>query len=337
MNNKKLILTCVFIFALIFQSKAQSSTVGTSGAQFLKIQAGARGAAMKGAYVGVTNDANSMFWNPAGIAKVRTQSANFSTIKWWADIDVNQLAYATTISGIGTFGVSMMSLSVPEQEITTVDQPDGTGRFFDANDLMIGLTYSRYLINDFSFGLTAKYIQQRIWNESSSTMAFDLGTQYSFGFNDLTLGMAIRNFGSDMKLEGEDLYAFPDRVSTDFPSRRPRQALETLDYQLPLNFQVGVAGKPISSQYYYWMVAADIMNPSDNNEQISVGTEVAILTKVSDVFLRGGYLFNNPDETWAAGLGTIIRLTGLNVSVDFSYSEHKYLSAIQRLTFTIDL
>ncbi len=316
---------------------AQSSTVGTTGAQFLKIQSGARGAAMKGAYVGVTDDVNSLFWNPAGVVNIGQQSITFSNIQWWADVDVNQLAYAQHVAGMGTFGLSVMSLSVPEQEITTVDSPDGSGRFFDANDLMIGLSFSRYLIQDFSFGITAKYVHQRIWNTSSSTLAFDLGTQYHFGFSDLVLGMAVRNFGADMKLAGEDLAQFPERDATDFPSRRPRTYLETLDYPIPLNFQVGISAKPFKNEHTYWLIAADIINPSDNNEQLALGSEIGLLTKISDVFLRGGYVFNNPDETWAAGVGTRIRLTGLQVLVDFSYTEHKYLNGIQRLTFTIDL
>jgi len=333
---KKLLTTCLIVITNVIALSAQSSTVGTAGAQFLKIQAGARGAAMKGAFVAVTDDANSLFWNPAGISQITNQTINFSNIQWWADISVNQFAFAKTISGLGTFGFSVMNVAVPEQEVTTVDDPDGTGRFFDASDLMLGLSYSRFLTAEFSFGLNAKYINQRIWNTSASTIAFDLGTQYKFGFNDVVLGMAIRNFGTDMLMDGEDLATFEDRSSVDFPSRRPRQKLETLAYPIPLNFQVGIAGKPFQTQNYYWLVSADIMNPSDNNEQISFGSELAFLTQFSEVFLRGGYVLNNPEESWAAGLGTRIKLTSVNAVVDFSYSEHKYLSAIQRITFTLE-
>ena len=44
--------------------------VGTFDGQFLKIAIGARAAGMGGAFVGVADDASSVFWNAAGIARI---------------------------------------------------------------------------------------------------------------------------------------------------------------------------------------------------------------------------------------------------------------------------
>jgi hypothetical protein len=329
---------CTIITVLFLPEIAlgQSSSVGTAGAQFLKINAGARAEAMKGAYVSVTNNADGVFWNPAGLANIQGTSATFSNIDWWADVNVNQIGFATKIDGFGTLGLSVTGLEMPEQEITTVDEPDGTGRFYDANDLMIGVSFARYLIQDFSFGATAKYVHQRIWNETASALAFDVGTQYHFGFYDLVLGMSARNFGPDMRYDGDDLRTINERNNQDYPSRRPREKLETLDFPLPLNFQVGISGKPVNNEHLYWLLSTDIINPNDNAEQIATGTEFAFKTNVADLFVRGGYLFNNPEETWAAGAGTIIRLSQYHVRVDFSYTEHEYLNGIQRFTFSLN-
>ena len=82
-------------------------------------------------------------------------------------------------------------------EITTENSPNGTGQFFDAQDIAIGLSYARNLTDKFSAGLTVKYVNQTIWNESSSGVAFDIGTQYKLDFNNLTIAMCMTNFGSE--------------------------------------------------------------------------------------------------------------------------------------------
>ena len=40
---------------------------GTAGFQFLKLGVGARPVAMGSAYTAVADDANALFWNPAGL------------------------------------------------------------------------------------------------------------------------------------------------------------------------------------------------------------------------------------------------------------------------------
>lgn len=332
--------TIIAIFIVLLFSAdpviAQSVNAGTSGAQFLKINAGARAEALGGAYVGLADDASAVFWNPAGIAWVDRNSATFTNIQWWTGIDINQFGGAVTVDRLGTFGISVINLSVPEQEITTVEEPDGTGRFFDATDLMIGVTYARRLLAEFSVGITAKYVHQRIWNQSAQTIAFDIGTQYRFGFRNLTLGMTVHNFGPDMMYGGRDLEDFAAE-DPDFPgSRRPLTQLRTLDFPLPLNFQVGLAIDAVHSDYFRWIVTTDLKNPSDNYEQVSFGSELQLNTELAGASVRGGYTVNNPDQKWAVGAGIRASVSGTKFKVDYSYSEHEYLSGIQRITFGVN-
>jgi len=120
-------------------------------------------------------------------------------------------------------------------EVTTELQPNGTGEFFDAQDLMIGVSYARRLTEGFSFGVTAKYVNQRIWNESATGFAFDVGTQYRIGFRDLTLAMSMTNFGADMKYNGRDLRFKFDKDSTLTYNRLAPSKLAAEDYPLPLH------------------------------------------------------------------------------------------------------
>ena len=46
---------------------------GTVGAAFLKIEGGSRPVGMGGAFAGLANDVNTIFWNPAGLTAVQDQ------------------------------------------------------------------------------------------------------------------------------------------------------------------------------------------------------------------------------------------------------------------------
>ena len=84
----------------------------------------------------------------------------------------------------------MICLHTEDMEITTEEEPNGTGRYFDAGDFALELSYARYFTDRFSVGLTVKYIYQKIWNESASGVAFDIGTQYRLDFQNLTIAMS---------------------------------------------------------------------------------------------------------------------------------------------------
>ena len=72
MNRLIKMILFFFIFAA-FNINAQIvdnvSKRGTTAAQFLKVSQGARAAGMGSAFVAVADDASSMFWNVAGIAR----------------------------------------------------------------------------------------------------------------------------------------------------------------------------------------------------------------------------------------------------------------------------
>ena len=67
--------------------------VGTFGAQFLKIGPSARATAMGSAYTAVADNAESVYWNPAGIVGIRGSQLAVSQTQWPADIKLTYAAY----------------------------------------------------------------------------------------------------------------------------------------------------------------------------------------------------------------------------------------------------
>ena len=307
----------------------QNPNVGTSGAQFLKIPVGPRAIGMGGAFVSNANDASALFWNPAGIVSVKDNELFASYTSWWGGLNLSHAAFVVSAEDIGSLGVSMSLLSMGEMEVTTELQPEGTGQKFDAQDLMIGVSYARRLTQDFSVGVTMKFINQRIWNESASGLGFDVGTQYRIGIGDLTIGMSMTNFGADMKYDGTDLNVKYD-ADTQSPNNRLSPAkLATDDYPLPLHFQVGASMTVLNVGGIKILVAADAAHPNDNQERVNLGAEVNVLDQF---FVRGGYRFGYDTETGTFGAGAVATLGGTTVVFDYSYSLYNLLPNVHRLS-----
>ncbi|MCA0445920.1 MAG: PorV/PorQ family protein [Bacteroidetes bacterium] len=308
---------------------AQNPNLGTSGAQFLKIPVSAREAGMGGAVVGLTNDVSAVFWNPAGLAKVEKTTVQFSHMRWMDMFDFDAAQTAVYFDGIGTFAASIIIFDMDKQEITTEAEPNGTGRFYSAQDLSVGLTYARFLTDKFSFGLTGKYIQQQIWNETASGFAFDVGTQYQLDFQNLTIAMRMSNFGQDLTFEGEDLNVVYDK-SSGLPLNRLTPArLVTDPFALPLSFQVGVGFDVFTTEFVKMKAGIDALHPNDNKEQVLTGTEVVFYDRL---FLRGGYKFNADDEDVSFGIGTNLHFGSTKFIFDYAYSSYNILPAVNRIS-----
>jgi hypothetical protein len=313
-------------------SPAQNPNLGTSGAQFLQIPVGARPAAMGGAYISQANDAAALFWNPAGIVHVPSHEVLFGHTSWWATIELSHAAYVYTMDDVGSFGVGVTALTMDKMEVTTELEPEGTGAFFDARDLMIGVTFARKLTDDFSAGVTAKYIHQQIWNESAAGVAFDVGTQYRIGFRDLTIAMSMTNFGPDMTYSGLDLNRKVDENPAQPNNRLTPAQLAPEGYPLPLHFQVGLSMTAVSTEDLALVVAADVTHPNDNDERINAGAELQVMNYL---FLRGGYRFGYDTETASLGAGVKAPLGAAKLSFDYAFALYDLLPNVHRFSLGV--
>ena len=99
MKYIKIILSALLITGSIAVINAADSPnkSGTAAAQFLKIGVGARAMGMGGAFVAATNDAYSLYWNPAALTKINKVTLAGVYTNWFADIDHQFLAFVIPI------------------------------------------------------------------------------------------------------------------------------------------------------------------------------------------------------------------------------------------------
>ena len=158
---KRIVILMIIFIAYGLQAR-DFVKVGTTAAQFLKVEVGARALGMAGSYASIANDANALYWNPAGIAQTDHYEATFTHTDWITDITHGFAGFVLPLDDVSSVGLSATYQTMGEVEQTTIDQPRGTGIFFDANDIAIGLTYARAVTDYVHVGITSKMIYQSI-------------------------------------------------------------------------------------------------------------------------------------------------------------------------------
>ncbi len=321
------------------QFDSDVSKVGITAAPFLTIGVGARATSMGGAFVATANDASALFWNPSGIARIDHPEGIFSHINWIADIKYDFIGFLLPVGRFGTVGASITSLSMDDMLVRTETEPQGTGEYFESGDLSLALSYAVNLTDRFSIGFTGKYIRQQIWKETAQGAALDIGTIFVTDFHGMRIGATLSNFGTDMKMSGEDLVHYIDIDDQILGNNDEIFAqLNTDSWPLPLNFQVGLAMELINSSMHRLTLAADAIQPTDNTESINLGMEYGLREWF---FLRGGYrnLFLRDGEEGATfGIGASLKsVARIPLRFDYAFADFGRLQNIQCITIALEL
>jgi len=186
-------------------SNSEFTKVGGAGGQFLKIGVGGRASGMAGAYTSLSGDLSSLYWNPAGISDIHGYSAYFSYTQWFADFSQSFAAACLPIGNDFIAALQITSFSSGDIEVTTLESSNLNGQHYTNNDYSIGFTFAGKLTEQFSFGITAKYLANAIAAESATGVAFDIGTLYDTGIQGIKLAFTLKNLGTQETYSGTDL------------------------------------------------------------------------------------------------------------------------------------
>jgi hypothetical protein len=198
-----LLTATVAHFAVIAEVSAQGA--GSTGATVLQLLAGGRASALSGAYVGATNDADVLFYNPAGIGGL-TGAAALSYQRHVEDIGVATGSGAFRVGRL-VLGASAIFLDygditeyVPDPNFggqtgmptgNTVGASEVAARFAGAMPLMDGRL---------NLGASVGYVSIDMAGTGFGTPIFDVGAQYALSA--VTFGAALRNAGGKLSTGG---------------------------------------------------------------------------------------------------------------------------------------
>jgi len=304
---------------------------GTTAAKFLSIGIGPRAISMGAAFSSVANDASAIYWNPAGIAYSDQFQGFFSNTALFAGINVNFIGLVIPAGEIGSFAASVTAVNYGSIQVTTENQPEGTGESFSPGSYAFGLSFARFITSDFIVGATAKLVTENIYHSNATGVAFDIGTIFKTPFYGVRFASSVSNFGTKMQMSGSDLLT---RINVD-PVRKGSNFttdanVSTDQFDLPLKLQIGMSKDFVFMENQRFTLSADGIVPNDNNESVNVGGELALFDDM--LSLRGGYkslFLQDSQEGLTLGVGFKYKRPGfIDIGIDYSYQKYKYLGSV---------
>ncbi len=322
--NNFLIMVFILLVGINEIYAGAGNRTGTGGASQLLIPVGARGIAMGSANAATATGIEALFWNPAGVAKLNNSAdVMFSHMDYIADIGVEYGAVSANFEGFGVLSLSVKSLSIGEIAITTVDNPDGTGRTFSPQNLIAGITYSKQLTERIAVGVTANFVTETLADVSSNGVAFNVGVVYDnlASISGLSFGVVMKNIGPKMKFGGSGLLIQADAGSL---SRPPQfYSIESAAYELPSTFELGFGYQPKLDEMNSLLISTSFQNNNFSSDEYKVGLEYGYNNMF---FIRGGYSAG-PQNTndfiygFTAGAGINYNFESLALRVDYAYRD----------------
>lgn len=295
------VLVCLLAFGVTSADagNAPHNQAGTTGASFLKIGVGARPVGLGGAYTAVSNDANSVYWNPAGLTRFNGAHISLMHNKWFQGINYEffGLAYGDSASSGFAFGLTFLWMD--DIPVTTFSDRLGTsGNTFTSRDLAFSFAYAHQVFDIASIGVSLKRIRSNLAGISATATAFDFGLMVAPPpVPGLTFGATVQNVGTKLKFVKDG-----DR--------------------LPVVFKAGTA----YSYRQMALLSVDISKPVDNRVAVSVGGEFVVMKTLA---LRGGYNSTSDlDNGLMGGAGVKIK----RIAIDYAFVPYGVLGNTHRIS-----
>ncbi len=325
---------------LLLGSLAQAqeiSRAGTSAAQFLKLGAGARAAALGGAFVAFSGDVSTLYWNPAGAAAAQRRTLQVCYTDLYLDLKYGFVGYIEPLGPLGVLGLHACYLHAGDTEITTLLEPNGTGEFYSVHSVAVGLSYARALTDRLAVGVTGKFVQESIYHESAQTLAFDGGMQFATGLFGTTLGVCLSNYGGKLQMYGEDLWVDLEPIPVE--GRGGQYQLRTERWPLPASIRLGAmteligpAGQLLTRAQDRLLVGLDFVDANDAPIRANFGAEYFWRQLLA---FRLGY-HSGYDTPWLSlGGGLHYRFASWLLQFDYAFVDYKDLGGTNQFSIGV--
>ncbi|MCE5300856.1 MAG: PorV/PorQ family protein [Spirochaetia bacterium] len=205
--KRRAVFTVFVIFFLITAASVFAAGAGVTSNNPMKLAQGARPSGMGEAFVGLADDANAAFWNPAGLAQLTRNQVCLMHSAWLIDVNFEYVTYALPIKGIGTF--ALYGLYLNGGEIYRTDE-DSLGQYLltdevaSANFFDITLAYAKTLgdflgpdsrFSDLSVGLNLNIMSETIHTDSGGGFGANIGLFYYPKYENYSVGFVAENLG----------------------------------------------------------------------------------------------------------------------------------------------
>jgi hypothetical protein len=253
------------------------AAAATSGFAFLEVPVGARAAALGGAFTSLSDGAESMFWNVAGVSATKKLEVTASHSELLLNLRHEGFAVAFPAMG-GGLGASVRALYT--EPITERDELGNEIGTFGSHDLEFSIAHGRKIGEAFSAGVSAQIVRERIASYSTTTWSVGFGGGWSPpSLPGVRAALAVEHLGPaahyDIAGSQGDPVELPAAVQGGFSYSRELQAV---------TLRGGLEGRWTSGRTGIGMLGAE-------------------LDHSSGAALRAGYRANDDATTFSAGAG----------------------------------
>jgi hypothetical protein len=279
-----------------------------TGFTFMRIGVGARPVGMGGAYTALADDANALFWNPAGLALAPVFSGSVTMMKLLQSVSYASAGLVAPLGHGLAAGCAGGYLSASDVRRDELGQEVGT---FGLSDFVIGPGIAWQPLPGLGVGVGTKYVGSRIDSFRAYAVSFDGGAIYQ-PIRYFTVGASLLHVGP------------------------PRRFIAEWEYP-PVNLRTGVAvNVPFAENYL--VVASDLSVYPDFAPALSVGAELYLRLGGSStgqaISLRCGYQSDSHLGTWSGlsfGIGYDYELSrNLSLGLDVVYLSYGLLGDSER-------
>jgi hypothetical protein len=360
----------IYIILLLPLFAAAQTGTGTNGSgsnaiptavPFLNISPDSRSGAMGDAGVALSPDVNANYWNPSKLAFLDSaaNSISLSYSPWLRhlvpDVSLSYVSFAHKLDSRNTIGASLIYFNLGSIQLVDANQNDqGTYR---PSEFSFDASFARKFGNNFSLGLTMRYIHSNLSNQSFASGS----SQQTKAGNAIAADVSMyhtntyQQFGKDATFSyGLDISNIGSKVS--YSDAGP-------SYFLPTNLKLGIANTLNIDDFNQVTFAFDInkllvptppirdangniISGHDDNISVPAGIfgsfsdapggfseeikEISFSPGIEYVYdqqfaIRGGYFYEN-----AAKGGRQYLTLGLGLKYDIYKFDFSYLAASQQ-------
>lgn len=290
---------------LSLSAVAWAGSPGKSTGGALKSSVGGRGAAMGDAHTAAVEDADALFWNPAGLSLLRQNEVSLMRHNSFEGISQSVLYYAHPTEKRGTLGGGISMHRV--DGITGYDSTGGRTGDLSAADTLITFAWGRPwesapLLPGLQTGASFKMYQKKLGNDSASAYLMDLGLLYEAKegfFQRLKTGFVLQNLGTGMTFVSEKS-------------------------DLPMTMKLGWSYPFFGDNL---VAAMDLVSPTDDKMRINMGVDYRLWDIVA--FRLGGITSKRDLDS---GVTYGVRLGNERLHLDYAFVPYGSLGDAHRIS-----
>ncbi len=322
--------------------------------------------------VAVADNANAMFWNPAGLAFQQNTQVGLTHANWLPQFDAGlfyeYLVGTYHVDGVGTFGGHVTYLNLGEIEIRNSEGiEEGT---YSSYELAVGASYGYEVSERLGLGTSLRTVYSKLapsgeqGSGTAATLAGDLSALYrtspfTLAGSDATLstGVNLANMGGRMKYR-QVKQALPMNLrlgyalTIDFDEYNSltfandfNKELVNVDEQVSGGDTTYVADPFYEALFSSWGTARGQQNPNEQATQLSVIEQFTIGAGIeywySDLFaLRTGYFYEDPEngnrKFLNFGAGLRYNIVGVDISYIYTLEENNPLANTLRFSLLFE-